>query len=150
MLMGLGKEPRRTLLEVFQGNLPAGCDKPVVFLPGTLVVQGKQYSETKELPRQLAACPALADWPVVLLVDDSSAATKNLQEFLWTFFTRFEPAGDIHARESTVSRFHVGLEQPVVFDCRLKPWYPHVLEVDEKTKKQVDDKIADILPPRFR
>jgi len=150
MLMGLGKEARRVLPTSFQGELPRDCSRPVAFLPGTLVVQGPPYSEEKELPIRLAQHPGLSDWPVVLLVDDSNAATCNLQEFLWTFFTRFEPAADIHAASSSTHRFHVGLTAPVVFDCRMKPWYPHVLEVDEKTKKLVDGKMTEILPPSQR
>lgn len=150
MLMGLGKKTRRVLLETFEGSLPQNCRKPVTYLPGTLVIEGAPYEEDKELPRRLAECEDLSDWQVILLVDDSAAATVSLQEFLWTFFTRFEPAGDIHARETTVNRFHVGLEAPIVIDCRMKPWYPHVLEVDPKTKKLIDDKIQNILPPEWR
>ncbi|HIJ79252.1 MAG: UbiD family decarboxylase [Desulfobulbaceae bacterium] len=150
MLMGLGKDAIRVLPEAFTGDLPAGCRKAKVFLPGTLVVQGDSYEQDKTLPERLAQHPGLADWPVALLVDDAEAATENLQEFLWTFFTRIEPAADIHANSSSVARFHVGLTPPVVFDCRMKPWYPHVLEVDEKTRRLVDGKIHEILPPQYR
>jgi 3-polyprenyl-4-hydroxybenzoate decarboxylase len=150
MMMGLGKEPRRILPESFRGELPQGCTKAEVFLPGTLVVQGEGYAAQQELPARLAHCPALADWQVVVLVDDAKAATENLQEFLWTVFTRFEPAADIHAAATELRRFHPGLTPPIVFDCRLKPWYPEVLAVDEKTRRLVDEKISDILPPRLR
>jgi 4-hydroxybenzoate decarboxylase subunit C len=150
MLLGLGSEPRCILPEVFRGELPSGCGKPVVFLPGTLVLQGPAYDEEPGLAERLAACPDLADWPVVVLVDDARAATENLQEFLWTFFTRFEPAADIHGNLATVRRFHVGLQPPVVFDCRMKPWYPHVLEVDPETKRKVDAKMGELLPGRWR
>jgi UbiD family decarboxylase len=150
MMMGLGKEVRRVLPETFHGDLPPGCGKAVVFLPGTLVVQGHSYEQGKELGSTLARWPGLADWPVVVLVDDAGAATENIQEFLWTFFTRFEPAADIHAAGNTVRRFHVGLTPPIVFDCRMKPWYPHILEVDEATRTLVDGKIRDMLPERWR
>jgi 4-hydroxybenzoate decarboxylase subunit C len=150
ILLGLGREPRRVLPEVFRGELPSGCGNPTVFLPGTLVLQGPAYGEEPGLPGRLAACSDLVDWPAVVLVDDAGAATANLQEFLWTFFTRFEPAADIHGNLSTVRRFHVGLRPPVVFDCRMKPWYPHVLEVDPETKRRVDAKIGEMLPPRWR
>ena len=73
-----------------------------------------------------------------------------MQEFLWTFFTRFEPAADIHARSASVDRFHVGLHPPVVFDCRMKPWYTDVLEVDADTKEKVDNKFNKIIPPEWR
>ena len=150
MMMGLGKEPRRILPESFHGELPQGCGRAEVFLPGTLVVQGEGFVAQPELPARLAHCPALADWQVVVLVDDAHAATENLQEFLWTVFTRFEPAADIHAAATELRRFHPGLTPPIIFDCRLKPWYPEVLAVDEKTKRLVDEKIGDILPLRFR
>lgn len=150
MLMGLGKEAKRVLPERFHGELPQGTSTAMAYLPGTLVVQGSSYAEDKELPQRLAAAPSLADWPVVLLVDDVAAATVSLQEFLWTFFTRFEPAADIHAAASAVHRFHIGITPPVVFDCRMKPWYPHVLEVDPATKTLVDGKLTKLLPPQWR
>jgi UbiD family decarboxylase len=149
LMMGLGAEPKRILPKSFGGQLPAGCSHPEVYLPGTLVVEGSSYEYDPDLPKKLASHEPLADWPVVLLVDSTKAATASLQEFLWTFFTRFEPAGDIHAASSGVNRFHVGLTPPIVIDCRMKPWYPHILEVDDATKQKVDQKIACILPTRW-
>lgn len=150
LLMGLGKEIRNELPRSFQGALPQGCTHPNVYLPGTLVVQGASYEEEKELPQRLASSRELEKWPVVLLVDNTEAATKSLQEFIWTFFTRFEPAADIYSGGSTVRRFHVGLQTPIVIDCRMKPWYPHVLEVDDATRALVDSKITQILPGYLR
>ncbi|MEN8134863.1 MAG: UbiD family decarboxylase [Thermodesulfobacteriota bacterium] len=149
LLMGLGAEPKRILPKSFAGQLPAGCGHPEVYLPGTLVVEGSSYEYDPDLPKKLASHEPLADWPVVLLVDNTKAATVSLQEFLWTFFTRFEPAADIHAASSGVNRFHVGLTPPIVIDCRMKPWYPHILEVDDATKRIVDEKIVSILPARL-
>ncbi|MBU0682299.1 MAG: UbiD family decarboxylase [Proteobacteria bacterium] len=150
LLMGLGKEPRNILPLTFNGDLPQGCNKPSPFLPGTLVVEGVPYTEDKELGQRLASHAGLAGWPVIILVDSTNAATANMQEFIWTFFTRFEPAADIYAASQGVNRFHVNLQPPIVFDCRMKPWYPHILEVDPATKKLVDGKIMDILPAKWR
>ncbi len=150
VLMGLGKEPLRKLPGEFSGGLPDGCDKPSAFLPGTLVIEGEPYGSAPRLARKIAGDGRLAGWPVVILVDDSRSATLNLKEFLWTFFTRFEPAGDIHGNKTRTHRFHTRLREPVVFDCRMKPWYPPVLEVDEETRKTVDEKISGILPARWR
>ncbi|MBU0674833.1 MAG: UbiD family decarboxylase [Proteobacteria bacterium] len=149
MLMGLGKEPKRVLPESFSGELPAEVADPVVFLPGTLVVSGPSWQKDQELPKRLAAYPSLVEWPVIILVDDSRAATLNLQEFIWSFFTRFEPAADIHGAVTLVHRFHVGLTPPVVFDCRMKPWYPEVLEVDPVTRQLVDKKISGLIPSQW-
>lgn len=150
MLLGLGKEKIRQLPNTFQGELPQGCNKAKAYLPGTLVVEGSAFPDNKELPQLLKTWPDFSAWPVVLLVDNIESATENLKEFLWTFFTRFEPAADIHGADTTVQRFHVGLKPPIIFDCRMKPWYPHILEVDPETKKLVDSKIKAILPAKWR
>lgn len=149
MMMGLGREKQRDLPADFTGTLPENCQRPKVYLPGTLVVQGADYQSSPGLGSDLASHPGVKDWPVILLVDSTEEATCSLQEFLWTFFTRFEPAADIYGAAQTVLRFHVGLQPPIVFDCRMKPWYTEVLEVDEPTKRLVDEKISGIIPGKW-
>jgi UbiD family decarboxylase len=148
MMMGLGKEPRRRLPMEFKGTLPPQIRRLEVFLPGTLVMEGRTYGEAADLAAQISICESLRDWPVIVLVDSVKAAVENIPRFLWHFFTRFEPAADIHAAHKT-HRFHVGLQPPVVFDCRMKPWYPHILEVDKGTKEMVDNKIGRIIPSKW-
>ncbi len=150
MLMGLGKEKVRELPREFSGELPAGCSRPEVYLPGTLVVQGSAYTDVPNLAQEIATERGIADWPVVLLVDNTAESTCSMQEFLWTFFTRFEPAADIHGAAANVTRFHVGLTPPIVFDCRMKPWYTEVLEVDKPTQEKVDSKFNKIIPVKWR
>ncbi|MBI5558249.1 MAG: UbiD family decarboxylase [Deltaproteobacteria bacterium] len=150
LLMGLGRQPRRPLPASFHGMLPAGCRGAKAFLPGTLVVECSGYEADVSLPPRIAGESAFAEWPVVILVDSLQEATLNMQEFIWTFFTRFEPAADIYSPRRDIVRFHVGLQPPIVFDCRLKPWYPHVLEVDPATRKLVDNKIDALLPKKLR
>jgi 3-polyprenyl-4-hydroxybenzoate decarboxylase len=150
MLLGLGRDKRRELPGEFSATLPATCSHPRVFLPGTLVVSGTSYTESPELAKELSEFPALSEWPIIFLVDDSRAACTSVQEFLWTIFTRFEPAADIHARALLVRRYHVGLNPPVVIDCRMKPWYTDVLEVDTATRNLVDSKYCRIIPPQWR
>ncbi len=150
MLMGLGKEKIRDLPGEFSGTLPGNCSKPVSFMPGTLVIEGCPYNEEPLLASRLAESRELSQWPAIILVDSSEEATLSMQEFLWTFFTRFEPAADIYGSATSVKRFHVGLEPPVVFDCRMKPWYTEVLEVDDETKALVDEKFERIIPRQWR
>lgn len=150
MLMGLGREKKRELSRTFNGELPRGCSEPTAFLPGTLVVQGPAYQQEPQLPARLAVSPELSQWQVIIVVDSSREATISMQEFLWTFFTRFEPAADIYGASQHVKRFHVGLEAPIVIDCRMKPWYTDVLEVDEPTRRMVDEKYPRIMPAQWR
>ena len=150
MIIGLGKEKVRELPRSFEGDLPQGVSKPAVFLPGTLVLQGSAYDGDPELAGRIARSDSLAAWPVIILVDNAEEATCSMQEFLWTLFTRFEPAADMHARGTKVERFHVGLIPPIVFDCRMKPWYTDVLEVDRQTKEKVDTLSSKIIPAQWR
>ncbi len=150
MLMGLGKEKIRDLPVEFSGTLPQNCSNPLPFIPGTLVIQGCPYVEEPSLGSRLAEDRELSDWPAIILVDDTGKATCSMQEFLWTFFTRFEPAADIHGAATSVKRFHVGLKPPVVFDCRMKPWYTEILEVDDETRTLVDEKFDRIIPKKWR
>ncbi|MDR3631212.1 MAG: UbiD family decarboxylase [Desulfocapsaceae bacterium] len=150
MILGLGKDKIRELPRSFAGDLPSGVGRPLVFLPGTLVLQGSAYDDTPDLAGLIAATESLTAWPVIVLVDNTATATSSMQEFLWTLFTRFEPAADIHAGGTCVRRFHVGLTPPVVFDCRMKPWYTDVLEVDMQTKIKVDNIYNKIIPVQWR
>lgn len=150
LLMGLGKEKKRELPKEFNGTLPDSCTRPMIFLPGTLVVQGCPYTENPSLAKELTERSDLLEWPVIFLVDDSKEAASSVQNFLWTIFTRFEPAADIYARSTSVNRFHVGLYPPVVIDCRMKPWYTDILEVDPATKALVDKKFNRIIPAEWR
>ncbi len=150
LMMGLGKEKLRKLPTDFSGSLPPHCRKVKAYLPGTLVLETSAYDDTAKLAEEIAKDPALANWPAIILVDNCEEATCSTQEFLWTFFTRFEPAADIHGASTSVRRFHVGLTPPIVFDCRMKPWYTDVLEVDEATRKLVDSRITTLLPSHLR
>ena len=99
---------------------------------------GKPYADTPDHAALGAKDPAVKDWPLVVVVDDVEEATASSELFLWTVFTRVEPAGALWARSMSTERFHVGLEPPIVFDARMRPSYPPVLEVDDATRELVD------------
>ncbi len=137
LFLGVG-EKRRDLPTSFHGPLPAGVVAARPFSPGCLVVAGKPYAEYEGQGAALARESAFAAWPLVVLVDDVEEATASPELFLWTVFTRFEPAGDLAARSMETERFHVALEPPLVFDARMRPSYPEVMEVDAATRDLVD------------
>ncbi|MFM8386349.1 MAG: UbiD family decarboxylase [Planctomycetia bacterium] len=135
--MGLG-EKRRSLPTDFTGTLPPGVAGARAFCPGCLVVAGKPVVEDPDAAERLAREPAFAPWPLVLLVDDLEEATRSEELFLWTWFTRFDPARDLLAREVRCEDLHAQLTPPLVVDARMAPSYPEVLEVDAATKALVD------------
>jgi 3-polyprenyl-4-hydroxybenzoate decarboxylase len=138
VLLGLG-DKRFTLPEKPAAELSdRKFSRQIVFAPGVLVIQGPSWREGDDAIPRLLREPAVQPFRWVILVDDAAACTRDVPSFLWTMFTRFEPAADIFGADSRVMRNHVGFSAPLVFDCRLKPWLPPVLEPDPETVKRVD------------
>ena len=68
--------------------------------------------------------------------------------FLWTTFTRFEPAADIHAAARAIVRNHVSYTPPVVIDARMKPWYPGEVRCGDEVARRVADRWREYFPSR--
>ena len=90
---------------------------------------------------------AVRAFRLVCLVDNADECVQSEESFLWTVFTRFEPAADIYARECRLERFHVRMSAPIVIDCRMKPWYPPIVEPLPETVMRVDQLWGKISPP---
>lgn len=123
--LGLG-DPVRDLPRTFVPATPPPSDVTGVrvFCGGCLVVGTRSYADDRQAPSRVAAHPAFAGWPLVVVSDEPERATRSDMNFLWTTFTRFEPAADIHSAAQRVVRNHIAYEPPVVIDARMKPWYP--------------------------
>jgi UbiD family decarboxylase len=145
VLLGLG-EPIRELPRSFEGPLPDGVRDARVFCPGCLVVAGPSFVDGGTFAERLPQDPALATWPLIVLVDDAEQAAKSAMNFLWTTFTRFNPASDIHACRAEVVRTHVSFEAPVLIDARMKPSYPEELFCDDETADNVTKRWDEYFP----
>jgi hypothetical protein len=136
----------RELPREFDRTLPLPFRDPRVFCGGCLVVSGPPAGDEPEAAQWLAREHAVADWPLVVLVDDAPAAVRTPERFLWTTFTRFEPAADVLARSRQVVRNHVAFEPPVVIDARLKPGFPEELFCDPQTAATVTRRWSEYFP----
>ncbi|HSN57524.1 MAG TPA: UbiD family decarboxylase [Candidatus Sulfomarinibacteraceae bacterium] len=143
--LGVG-EPVRDLPRDAVGELPPGVAEARVFCPGCLVVEGPSYSDEPGAGPRLASHPFVAGWPLVVLTDDAVRATASPMNFLWTTFTRFEPAADIHAAATRVVRHHLSYSAPVVIDARMKPPYPKELLCDDDTAALVSRRWREYFP----
>ncbi|WP_310551635.1 UbiD family decarboxylase [Paenibacillus glufosinatiresistens] len=146
VMMGVGAKIRE-LPRVYEGgNLPGIADAKV-YCGGCLVVSGPSYTEDPDLPERLI--PALqagqTEWPLVILVDNAAETVRTQTSFLWTVFTRFNPATDIYA-ESTVRHHHIGYKLPIVIDARMKPGYPDELFPREDIVETVDRRWKEYFP----
>ncbi|HEY5404834.1 MAG TPA: UbiD family decarboxylase [Pyrinomonadaceae bacterium] len=144
IMLGLG-EPIRKLEREYEGTLPNGVSRAEVFCGGCLVLQGPTYSEEESLGARVASDPAFKNWPLIVLHDDASVA-RSSPDFLWATWTRFEPAADIYAANTTVHRHHLVYEAPIVIDARTKPGFPDELVVREDISKLVDKRWPEYFP----
>jgi hypothetical protein len=144
VMLGLG-DPVREPPREFRGALPEGVTRAEVFCPGCLVAQGSPFAEDCGQAARLARDPAFADWPLVVLHDDAGVAS-SASDFLWATWTRFEPAADIHAAETTVRRKHLSYRAPIVIDARMKPGYPDELIVRPDIAELVERRWREYFP----
>ena len=126
--LGLGESDSRVAGEFRPATPPPSDATDVrVFCRGCLVVGGRRYAEDPDAASRLARHPAFAGWPLLVLTDEPARAARSPVNFLWTTFTRFEPARDIHASAIGLVRHHVTYTPPVAIDARLKPGFPDEL-----------------------
>jgi UbiD family decarboxylase len=144
--LGLG-DPVRALPRIFSAaELPAGITDVRVFCGGCLVAGAPSYASEPDAPSRLAGHPAFAGWPLVVITDEPARASKSTINFLWTTFTRFEPAADIHAAGTRVVRNHLSFFAPVLIDARMKPWYPKELACDPEVADRVSRRWREYFP----
>jgi UbiD family decarboxylase len=145
--IGLG-DPVRDLPRVFAPRVPPPADfaEARVFCGGCLVVGGPSYATEEAAASRLAAHPAFDGWPLVVLTDEPKRAARSAINFLWTTFTRFEPARDVHARAVSLRRLHPSFTPPVVIDARLKPGFPKELRCDPDTAALVTRRWSEYFP----
>ena len=144
IMMGLS-DAVRDLPREFRGELPAGVSGVEVFCGGCLVIAGVAYEKDPQQAERLAREEAFANWPLVVLHDDAAVA-KSTTDFLWSTWTRFEPAGDVYAAETKVIRHHLSYRGPIVIDARKKLNLPDELIVRDDIAKLVDRRWGEYFP----
>ena len=144
ILLGMGS-PKRDLPRQFQGEIPAGVEEVAVFCPGCLVIGGSNYSEEPGQPERLVQWPGFQPWPLLILTDDVSIA-RDSSHFLWSVFTRFEPAADVLAAQTTVRRHHLCYRSPILVDARMKPSYPPEVASSPEVARTVDRRWREYFP----
>ncbi|MCB1007436.1 MAG: UbiD family decarboxylase, partial [Acidobacteria bacterium] len=125
---------------------PADVGDVRVFCGGCLVVAGPSHEQDPRAAARIAGHPAFAGWPLVVVTDDAARATASEMNFLWTTFTRFEPAADLYAAATRIERNHVVRTPPIAIDARMKASYPGELFCDEATAARVDRRWREYFP----
>ena len=144
--LGLG-DPVRDLPRQFNAaELPRGVTEVRVYCGGCLVVGAPSYAAEPDAASRLAADSVFAGWPLVVVTDEPTRAVRSDMNFLWTTFTRFEPAADVHAASRRIVRNHIAYQGPIVIDARMKPWYPGELTAADETAALVTERWKEYFP----
>jgi 3-polyprenyl-4-hydroxybenzoate decarboxylase len=144
--LGLGGPVRALPREFRVDALPNDVSEVRVFCPGCLVVGARPYSVDPEAAGRIASHEAFASWPLLVLTDEPRRAARSAINFLWTTFTRFEPAADIHAARVRVVRNHVAFTPPIVIDARRKPGFPAELSCRDDVARRVTERWKEYFP----
>lgn len=104
-----------------------------------MVVEGPTYGKENDLGDRIAKSGSFDDWQIVVIHDNADVALST-DKFLWSTWTRFNPATDIYAKEISLKNNHIGYSSPTIIDARMKPWYPKEVEVRDDIAALVDNR----------
>ena len=144
--LGLGDPVRDLPREFNSAAIPAGVTAVRVFCGGCLIVGAPSYTAEPTAAARLAGEAVFRDWPLLVIMDEPARAAASSMNFLWTTFTRFEPAADIHAADRRIVRNHIAYRGPVVIDARLKPGFPKELTCREDIAERVTRRWTEYFP----
>lgn len=126
-------------------KLPDGYRNPKVCLPGVLAITAPKFRTEGEIDSAIGDfCDSISlehslnQFPLVLIVDDSDFTAHTLNNFLWTVFTRSNPATDVSGIGSSIENKHWGCRGCLVIDARIKPHHAPPLIEDAEISKRVD------------
>ncbi|HRY12078.1 MAG TPA: UbiD family decarboxylase [Syntrophomonadaceae bacterium] len=126
-------------------HLPEGFRQPTLPLPGIVAVNGPRVTDARQgetdasrLEQYLADAGVPEDIALIVMVDDSEFVARHLDNFLWTTFTRSNPANDVYGVGSFTDHKHWGCRGPLIIDARLKPHHAAPLIEDPMVTRQVD------------
>jgi 4-hydroxy-3-polyprenylbenzoate decarboxylase len=130
-------KPKRNLAESLAtgaASVSIPAKNPQVVCPGVLCVE------------EIDPAGSFPDgFPLIVLVDDSSEASSNFRNFLWTAFTKSDPANDVHGIGEETKNKHWGCTGPLIIDARRKKHHaPELVELPEAAKR-ADEIVEKIL-----
>ena len=125
-------KPCRQLAESLPESLP--CKNPRLALPGVLCAEEIEWTGT--FPD---------DIPLIVLVDDSTESASSLQNFLWTTFTKSDPASDVQGVGEFIENKHWGCTGALVINAKRKPHHAPELEELPEVARRADEIVEKIL-----
>jgi 4-hydroxy-3-polyprenylbenzoate decarboxylase len=117
---------------------------PQIAIPGVLVFETNAFSnydkaqeEMQALEAQLSALE-LSQIVMIVIADKSEFVAANLNNFVWSTFTKCNPSHDIYGIQAFTHNKHWGCKGPLVMDARTKPHHAPALEKEPSVEQKVN------------
>lgn len=147
VIAGVG-DKKRELITEFPPNLPSVRDFShfKLAMPGVIAVESPPFEDyPKEQVRLKDYTNVLGDMisllegvGMIVLCDDADFVAANINNFVWTTFTRSNPSHDIYGVDSFIEHKHWGCRGPLIIDARKKPHHAPELIKDSEVEARVD------------
>lgn len=151
VIAAAGPVRQRLATEIPAGlELPPGFGPVALCLPGILAIGGPSSTQGRgesdplldEFCRFYGERDAFDGFPLIVICDDSTFTAANLNNFLWTTFTRSNPATDIYGIRPEMRGRHWGCAGALVIDARIKPFHAPPLVDDPAVERKIDQLAA--------
>lgn len=150
VIAAAGKKIRGLGTELPSLNLPDGFRNPKIVMPGIIAIQADKFTDEATANKTITNLASniqysttnnqqpTTNFPLFIVCDDSDFVAKNLNNFLWTTFTRSNPSHDIYGVDSFTDNKHWGCRGSMIIDARIKPHHAPPLINDPEIEKRVD------------
>src|SRR6218665_616267 len=150
VIAAAGKKIRELGTELPSMNLSDGFRDPKVVMPGIIAIQADKFTDEATANKTIANLASnirhpttsnqqpTTNFPLLIVCDDSVFVAKNLNNFLWTTFTRSNPSHDIYGVDSFTESKHWGCKGSLIIDARIKSHHAPPLIKDPEIEKRVD------------
>ncbi len=125
-------------------------EKFKMVMPGVVAMNFSEFTSYENAEQELKSLNSslitedLNGIMLIVLTDNAPFVSETLNNFLWTTFTRSNPANDIYGVDSFIKHKHWGCNGPLIIDARKKPHHAPDLIKDENIEKRVDEILKKI------
>ncbi|QDV72213.1 UbiD family decarboxylase [Botrimarina mediterranea] len=115
----------------------------VVEAEGLAKPQAAAEHDMERFVKSLPLSDPLSRFRLIIVADDpdfvaAASGREGIGNFLWTAFTRANPAADLYGVAAFTDRKHWGCRGPLVIDARIKPHHAPVLEEDPQVTSKTE------------
>ncbi|MEY4291914.1 MAG: hypothetical protein RIQ61_291 [Bacteroidota bacterium] len=116
---------------------------PQIAIPGVLVFETNAFSTYDKAQEEMQALEAqlstieLSQIAMIIIADQSEFVAANLNNFVWSAFTKCNPSHDMYGIQAFTHNKHWGCKGPLIMDARTKPHHAPALEKEPSVEQSV-------------